>query len=385
MNIFKILANGDGSINEANVSAFLGYLLDPKADHALGDEFLKRFLSNLSESEEGSDEDFYDLDYQIFYEQAFKEEENAKQIVDLVIVGYQTKMDSGKESLIHDFIANTKDIKHIYLIENKIRKGALTKEQLIKQYNSTIHQIPDKFGSSVTSIYLTPDEPKYTVEFDLAKEELSNSYHVHWKSKNESASSITSILYNLLQEEVKGKIEPLNEYTLHTIKAFCQFIENDFKSERQIEKARKRREPGVFTNEQIKLNEDSRIEEKLNHLRNYLLTENPSLTIEKPDMSNPRHPRLRINYKGICVSVNAGYITRDVANVNYRLDRSDQTSYEKLGKLSVLIEQVIKKPESIRDTYMWVDDEKSKFKLSSYGKFDQQIKKAIEQIDRLDE
>jgi len=240
MNIFKILATGDGSINEANVSAFLGYLLDPKADHALGDEFLKRFLKSLDKSNELFEDDFYDLDFQIFYEQAFKEENNAKQIVDLVIVGYQTKMDSGKESIIHDFIANSKEIKKIFLIENKIRKGSLTKEQLIKQYKSTIHQIPDKYASSVTSIYLTPDEDKYVEEFNATKYLLNNSFHIYWKSKlNEAKDSILKILLGLLQDEVMGKIEPLNEYTLHTIKAFCLFIENEFKSERQIKTAKK--------------------------------------------------------------------------------------------------------------------------------------------------
>jgi hypothetical protein len=44
MNIFKILAQGDGTINEPNVSAFLGYLLDPNEDHGLGSKFLERFL-----------------------------------------------------------------------------------------------------------------------------------------------------------------------------------------------------------------------------------------------------------------------------------------------------------------------------------------------------
>ncbi len=240
MNIFKILANGDGSINEANVSAFLGYLLDPKADHALGDEFLKRFIDNLDSENEFTDEDFYSLDFQIFYEQAFKEENNAKQIVDLVIVGYQTMMGTGKESLIHDFIANSKVIKHIYLIENKIRKGALTKDQLIKQYKSTIHQIPDEYANNVTSIYLTPDGEKYSREFLAAEDKLNNAYHIKWQSvtKNEQ-SSILEILQELLKDEVAGKIEPLNEYTLHTIKAFCLFIENEFRSERQLDKAKK--------------------------------------------------------------------------------------------------------------------------------------------------
>ena len=47
MNIFKILASGDGTINEPNVSAFLGYLLNPKEDHGLRDEFLKRVIRDL--------------------------------------------------------------------------------------------------------------------------------------------------------------------------------------------------------------------------------------------------------------------------------------------------------------------------------------------------
>lgn len=33
MNIFKILASGHGSISETNISAFLGYLLNPNEDH----------------------------------------------------------------------------------------------------------------------------------------------------------------------------------------------------------------------------------------------------------------------------------------------------------------------------------------------------------------
>ena len=40
MNIFKILASGNGTIKEPSVSAFLGYLLNPKEDHGLGDAFL---------------------------------------------------------------------------------------------------------------------------------------------------------------------------------------------------------------------------------------------------------------------------------------------------------------------------------------------------------
>ena len=44
MNIFRVLAQGDGSINEPNVSAFLGYLLNPGEDHGLDSLFLEEFL-----------------------------------------------------------------------------------------------------------------------------------------------------------------------------------------------------------------------------------------------------------------------------------------------------------------------------------------------------
>ena len=44
MNIFKILSDGDGSIKEPNVSAFLAYLLDPTQSHGLGTKFFEKFV-----------------------------------------------------------------------------------------------------------------------------------------------------------------------------------------------------------------------------------------------------------------------------------------------------------------------------------------------------
>lgn len=76
MNIFKILARGDGSILEPSISAFLGYLVNPSADHGLNDVFLKRLLEKFN------DQFFTDLDdlsihsdnydVEVYFEQAFK-------------------------------------------------------------------------------------------------------------------------------------------------------------------------------------------------------------------------------------------------------------------------------------------------------------------------
>ena len=47
MNIFKILSSGDGSIKEPSISAFLGYLLDPRQEHGLKDGLLKALIDPL--------------------------------------------------------------------------------------------------------------------------------------------------------------------------------------------------------------------------------------------------------------------------------------------------------------------------------------------------
>ena len=47
MNIFKILSSGDGSIKEPSISAFLGYLLDPRQEHGLKDGLLKALIGPL--------------------------------------------------------------------------------------------------------------------------------------------------------------------------------------------------------------------------------------------------------------------------------------------------------------------------------------------------
>ena len=164
MNIFKILANGDGIINEPNVSAFLGYLLNPSADHTLRFEFLKRFLEPVVEGEDFNVEKY---DYEIFFEQGFTSE-LGKQIVDIVIVCYSTDRGEKKESLLLEFLKNTKKVEKIFLIENKIKEGSFSPGQLSSQFKSTLSQLGKSFKSEIFySIYITPDTQKLREEFNI--------------------------------------------------------------------------------------------------------------------------------------------------------------------------------------------------------------------------
>ena len=219
MNIFKILGNGDGKINEPNVSAFLGYLLNPKADHGLGYEFIKRFLNS------SVDNNFYieTYEYEIFFEQAFKKKNEGKEIIDIVIICYKIPVGEKKENLVNQFVTKTKEIDKIFIIENKINTNSKKEGQIEKQYNNTIKELPKDNLNKIHSIYLTPNVKEYKEEFKNTK--IPNSTHLFWDNDPEA---ISSILSDIFEDEANGKIEPIQEYTLHTLKAFYQFILNNF-------------------------------------------------------------------------------------------------------------------------------------------------------------
>ena len=50
MNIFTVLSQGKGRLDEENVSAMLGYLLTPTQTHGLGDTFLRPFLATVAQA-----------------------------------------------------------------------------------------------------------------------------------------------------------------------------------------------------------------------------------------------------------------------------------------------------------------------------------------------
>lgn len=236
MNIFKILANGHGRINENNISAFLGYLLDPKADHSLGHAFLEKFLEPIVPS----DEEFnvYKYEYKVFFEQGIN------QTVDVVIVCYSDEKNGGKKSQMINFVTAEKKIHKIFLIENKINSDAFTERQLENQINSIKSEFREcKFNfvnDNLYSIYTTPDDDKYDLEFNSLSTN-KNKTHIYWDSYDEEKtnSSIRSILEGLLRDENNAKIETINTYTKDTIKSFIQFIDNGFKSEVEEEKEKK--------------------------------------------------------------------------------------------------------------------------------------------------
>ena len=107
MNIFEVLSQGKGSINEENISSFLAYLLDPNEDHGLYTEFLERFLAQLGLKSSEIDSDNFDITLE------FPVKTDKKYYIDLI------------------FETNN----YIIAIENKILESSKRKNQLQNEYD----------------------------------------------------------------------------------------------------------------------------------------------------------------------------------------------------------------------------------------------------------
>ena len=221
MNIFKILSSGDGSIKEPNVSAFLGYLLDPNKEHGLKDYLLKIVLEKLNENNIITslmvNEDIVNLTN----DSDFKVE---------VELEKKVTINSGSKNDIDIVVKISKDNKLVFIlcIENKIRVQSVTENQLNKQLEGISNE--KMYGIATNNIgfvYLTPAPcPKCEEEYKNFKDSNRDtpSVHLSWNQ------DIYKSLVGVLEEEAKGKIEPIFEYSKYTIKAFMNFIKTDFQS-----------------------------------------------------------------------------------------------------------------------------------------------------------
>ena len=366
MNIFKILASGNGTIKEPNVSAFLGYLLNPKEDHGLGDAFLKRFLEPLLY--QNNQLDFMrnrnlsirsNFEIEVLLEQAFKNNKK-KEIVDIVILCYEKKSQQGM-FLAEDIIKQKKEgaaiPKHIFLIENKIREGALRNEQLNEQYNRTIEKLKDmKFDMSknpediVSVIFVTPEGENTKKEFDNFTEtnkRTDNKYHLFWNKNNSDSTSskkdisISSIIKDIIMEES----HPIDAYCKYTLQAFLGFIESNFKS--TIEEELEEKKDGNFRYDG-EIYSRPRLAEKL--IRDYL-SANTNKTLAELDQE---FKNITTGYKPFLEMKEAqDFNSNRVANWYYEKDpievadghicvSNDWTDEDKIKKLITIVKPELK-------------------------------------------
>ncbi|WP_171656316.1 PD-(D/E)XK nuclease family protein [Paenibacillus foliorum] len=259
MNIFKILASNDGSINEPNVSSFLAYLLDPNENHGLDSVFLEYFLTPVIL---GNKDSFKELIYNDRIRNLSKRSPYSISVQAEMTVMLDTETSKQKtrdiDILIEIFHSSDPHrARFAFCIENKIKDGAIQKggNQLYEELTGLIQYYASRSaadGRGVSSaqipalsfIFLTPKRNIRAVEefAELVdKLEFTDSiknipcYHMTWgpdaaQTQEEAPAHVVAMLNRTLQDEACGNIEPIYDYTKHTLKSFLTFIKSDFHS-----------------------------------------------------------------------------------------------------------------------------------------------------------
>ena len=160
MNIFKILASGDGTLKEPCISSFFKFLLDPYGDHEMGIEFIKKFISTFDPIFANKLDQTYSIDL-------FLEENLTKEF---------TKLNKERKNIGDIYIEIKKDGIFVYLIYIEIK----IKQSLNKKRNQVLAQIHDIQQFNTDSkvpkqyVFLTPSGKSYEEYYNSAADKINN-------------------------------------------------------------------------------------------------------------------------------------------------------------------------------------------------------------------
>ena len=231
MNIFKALSQGDGSINETNVTSFLSYIFNET------NEFSSSFLLLFLEQIEKQLND-YDLQNIIKisgknYRQRINDFKN--KYTYSAIPEYRLQKD-GKIQDVDILLTISEKISEndccYILIENKIKRSALKEQQCAEQYR-LFNEIDDfQENVPVFSILITPDIDIFKNMIERVIEENVLSVWLKWETDKET--SIVDLFRHLIKLESNSEISPIDNNTQYIIKSFIDYISTELSIKERV-------------------------------------------------------------------------------------------------------------------------------------------------------
>lgn len=223
MNIFKALSQGDGSINETNVTSFLSFVCNESNDFSAA--FLVLFLEEINaqlnenlfnfEGETYRQKiEFFKNKYSYSAQPEYRLQVNKRiQDVDILII-------------ISD--KNSESDCYYLLIENKIKKSSYKKEQCRLQYE--LFKGIEDFQKEipVISILISPNDQKFEEMINAIKMVNHQSVWLKWETTDEK--SLIELFKTLIQLENKGEISPIENNTQYILKSFIDYISTELSS-----------------------------------------------------------------------------------------------------------------------------------------------------------
>ena len=208
MNIFEVLSEGSSRLHEVSMSALLGYLLSPHKDHGLQKVFFDHFIqlcfndrqSHTLHSKVIDHASIIDVDLELGYKSIR---------IDIMI----TISDESNQEICK------------VIIENKINNAAIRDDQILKYYNTVKES---EAGAPIIVVLVTPQiNSTSSRTIEKLRSRIHDDDHcayVPWHSNHSEDISIDSIIKAIVRKDVDCDINPVAEYTLHTLKAFSRHI-----------------------------------------------------------------------------------------------------------------------------------------------------------------
>jgi hypothetical protein len=221
MNLFDVLYSGKRDITEENMSALLGWMLDPGQSHGWGNLFLAEFLRAIDEKR------FESFIAQLPSQVSYKSKNRTWAMVVLeepVTTGSNEQKDI---DLVLYLEGNHSSPKYV-LIENKIRSGSVTLGQLNAEIEGFLNGEHVIAKDDFAFVYLTlQDELAAASEFKSISENLLSA-HLSWRKSN--LDSVETVLETFLQKESAGEISPFSYELTWLMKSTLGFIRTGFRS-----------------------------------------------------------------------------------------------------------------------------------------------------------
>jgi len=232
VNLFKVFASGKKGFQEEYASVIMAWLLNPRMEHGLGYVFLNEFILQLAEGFEcdckngDGAEGLRKLAAQL--KATLRSDSCVKPEVDSYI-------EYNVDNSFIDVVVAVND--YVFAIENKVRSSSAQNiHQLQLQYEG-IQGNDISIGKNICMVFLVPYngngfDRKINVEYeklqiDYLKRRNDGRVLLAWQEIN-SGPSVSRMLANILKAEREGGIDPLPEYTRHTLKALRRFIAESF-------------------------------------------------------------------------------------------------------------------------------------------------------------
>ena len=220
MNIFDVLSQGKGRLNEENLSAMLAFLLSPNQTHGLGDIFLRHFLKAIAQAcgEEKFNNILNDanpIQSDILLESAYNIG-NKQRVVDIEIRIFRSTFNQPNKEGLTEI--------HRIAIENKIKAQSASTNQFKEEFEGILNDLEGDDKIEVTMVFLTPSNKHkgLSEEYETLNEKVLGPHRkswLFWSDETGMDNTVVGMIRDILKKESETQIPPMMEYLRHTLKA----------------------------------------------------------------------------------------------------------------------------------------------------------------------